>query len=58
MAEVVFTKHFRDAQSESSGPYAFWTVRYTPTEEEKAAAIDAAKAFLADVDQAMKDLLQ
>lgn len=37
---------------------AFWTVRYTPTEEEKAAAIDAAKAFLADVDQAMKDLLQ
>ena len=37
---------------------AFCTVRYTPTEEEKAAAIDAAKAFLADVDQAMKDLLQ
>jgi exodeoxyribonuclease (lambda-induced) len=37
---------------------AFWTVRYTPTEEEKAAAIEAAKTFLADVDQAMKDLLQ
>ena len=37
---------------------AFWTVRYTPTEEEKAAALEAAKTFLADVDQAMKDVLQ
>lgn len=37
---------------------AFWTVRYTPTEEEKAAALEAAKTFLDDVDQAMKDLLQ
>ena len=37
---------------------AFWTVGYTPTEEEKAAALEAAKTFLDDVDQAMKDLLQ
>ena len=37
---------------------AFWTIRYTPSEEEKATALSAAKSFLADVDQAMKDLLQ
>ena len=37
---------------------AFWTIRYTPSEEEKATALSAAKSFLADVGQAMKDLLQ
>ena len=37
---------------------AYWTIRYTPTDEEKAKALDAATEFLKAVDDAIADLLK
>lgn len=50
---------FVDYDPRITGPYEhlqYWCIRYTPTEEEKAAALEAATAFLADVEAELEKL--
>lgn len=42
----------------STPALSYWCIRFEPTEEEKAAALDAAKTFLAEVDQQMEKNLK